>query len=482
MSNDVTEPREEYSLMLPSVTMNRLAVAGQRAVRTAGVRCLKPLASMMSCTETDENGYQQIRYYGSMTAEGQAKYDKYLSNAYFYGATGRTVTGLSGLVSSKKPVKEIPSSISYMEDNVNGKGQTLRDFSDDCVNEGFTAVWSGVLVARPTTPEGASKADEEALNLRPKLLHYKFESIINWDYEVINNVEKLSLLVLKEATTKRKGFKVETECQYRVLELIEGIYHQSLYDDSGKILEESMPVIFNGERSNEIPFYWIIPETETKGVIDDLADANYEHYNIYADYGSKLHYSSFIIYYETGVTGGGSNNMVIGNAVKWNGGDDASFGVLQPDGNADSHRIALQDTEQRMAALGAEMLKPRVSGAESAEAKSLDQVAQNSTTANVAITVSDAITKALNFSSRIMGGSEDAVYMLNTDYNPTGMTGQDLTALVSAWQGSAISYETFYENLQRGEIANTDRTAEDEQKLISDADMGLSNESGGDSE
>ena len=63
--------------------------------------------------------------------------------------------------------------------------------------------------------------------------------------------------------------------------------------------------------------------------------------------------------------------MVIGNAVKWNGGDDASFGVLQPDGNADSHRIALQDTEQRMAALGAEMLKPRVSGAESAEAKSL---------------------------------------------------------------------------------------------------------------
>ena len=81
-----------------------------------------------------------------------------------------------------------------------------------------------------------------------------------------------------------------------------------------------------------------------------------------------------------------------------------------------------------------------------------------------------------------MGGSEDAAYMLNTDYNPTGMTGQDLTALVSAWQGSAISYETFYENLQRGEIANTDRTAEDEQKLISDADMGLGNESGGDSE
>ena len=112
--------------------------------------------------------------------------------------------------------------------------------------------------------------------------------------------------------------------------------------------------------------------------------------------------------------------MIIGNGVKWNGSADGSFGILQPDGNADSHRLALQDTELRMAALGAEMLKPRTSGAESAEAKSLDQVAQNSTTANVAITVSDAITKALNFSSKIMGGSEDAVYRLNTDYSSLG--------------------------------------------------------------
>lgn len=472
MSTDVTEPREEYVKMLPSVTKNRLAVAGQRAVRAAGVKCLAPLASMLCSTTYDNDGIGKVSYSATMSTEGQAKYQKYLNNAYFYGASGRTVTGLGGLISAKKPLKEIPSSISYMDDNVNGKGQTLRDFSDDAVSEGFTSVWSGVLVARPTTPEGSSKADEERLNLRPKLLHYKFESIINWDYEVINNVEKLSLLVLKESTTKRDGFKVETEFQYRVLELIDGVYHQSLYNDSGNETEESMPVIFNGQQSDEIPFYWIIAETETKAVIDDLVDANYEHYNIYADYGSKLHYSSFIIYTEN-TNSQQNNNMVVGNGVKWNGSEDGSFGILQPDGNADSHRLALQDTEQRMAALGAEMLKPRVSGAESAEAKSLDQVAQNSTTANVAITVSEAITKALNFSSKIMGGSEDAQYILNTDYNPTGMSGQDLTALVGAWQGRAISYDTLYETLQKGEIANPERTVDEEKALISKAGTGM---------
>jgi hypothetical protein len=474
MSNDVTQPREEYVKLLPSMEKNRLAVAGQRAVRAAGTKCLEPLASMLCETNYDDvNGRTSISYHSSMTTEGRAKYNKYLANAYFFGGTGITVSGYTGLISSKKPVKEIPSSVEYMINNVNGKGQSLRDFSDEAVNEAFTTVRSGILVARPSTPLGASEADVESGNLRPKLLHYKFESVINWDYETINNEEKLSLLVLVEAVTERKGFKVECKKQYRVLELIDGIYHQSLYNDAGEEVEPSTPVIVNGSTSDTIPFYWIVAETETKAVIDDLVDANYEHYNIYADYGSKLHYSSFIIYYETGVSNGASDNMVIGNAVKWNGGAESSFGVLQPDGNADSHRIALQDTEQRMAALGAEMLKPRTSGAESAEAKSLDKVAQNSTTANVAITVSDAITKALNFASRWMGGSEDAIYLLNTDYNPHGLSGQDLTALIAAWQSQAISYETFYENLQKGEIANPDRRVDEEQALISNAGAGL---------
>ncbi len=472
MSNDVTTPREEYDLLLPSMRKNRLAVAGQRAVRAAGTLCLEPLASMLCQTEfNQETGTNFISFHNQLTIEGRAKYNKYLSNAYFFGATGITVAGYSGLISSKKPVKEIPASISYFEDNVNGKGQTLRDFTGDVVIEAFTTVRSGILVARPTTPEGSSKKDEEDQNLRPKLLHYKFESIINWDYEVINNEEKLSLLVLVEPTTERKDFKVEAKKQYRVLELIDKVYNQSLYDDAGKELIPSAPVVFNGKTSDIIPFYWIVAETETKSPIDDLVDANYEHYNIYADYGSKLHYSSFIIYYETGVTGN-SNNMIIGNGVKWNGNSEARFGVLQPDGNADSHRLALQDTEKRMAALGSDMLKPRSSGAESAEAKSLDKVAQNSTTANVAITVGDAITRAMNFASKTMGGVENAVYELNTDYNPKGLSGQDLTALVAALLGKSISFATFYENLQRGEIANPERTVDEEKGLIAN-DTGI---------
>ena len=467
MSTDVSEQREEYTELLPYQLANRAAVQGQRAIRKGGTKFLMPLASMMCSTSYNADGIARIDYSTTLTAEGKAKYDKYLHNAYFYGASGRTVTGLSGLIFAKPPVSELPNQIDYFKENVDGKGKSLNDFASELVNDAFQSVWSGVLVARPSTPEGASELEVEQSNLRPKLLHYKFESIINWDYTIINNKEVLSLLVLVESTTKRNGFKVESEKQYRVLELIGGIYHQSLYNKDKNVIEDAAPVIINGKNATEIPFFWLQADEGTKAVIDDLVDCNFQHYNIYADYGSKLHYSSFIIYYETGVNSGESQNMVVGNGVKWNGGSESSFGVLQPDGNADSHRIALQDTEQRMAALGAEMLKPRVSGAESGEAKALDQVAQNSTTANVANTVSEVLTRACNFASMWMNGAEDTVYSLNTDYNPTGMNPQLLTALMAAVQSeNTISGQTLYELMQKGEVASTERTYEEEQALI----------------
>jgi hypothetical protein len=418
------------------------------------------------------DGQQQYNQETTLTGEGLAAYTKYLALASFYGATGRTVDGLVGLIFSKNPIQELPSSVDYLKDNADSKGNTLRDLSKKAATEAFISPRSGILVARPSTPEGSSNKDVETNNLVPKLLHYRFEDIINWDYDVINNVEKLSLIVLREEVTKRTGFKIEVEYQYRVLELVEGVYNQALYNKDGQIVNELMPVTINGNKSNEIPFYFIEVGAEKKAVINDLVDMNFHHYQVSADYNSKNHFSSFVIWYETGAQS--AQNILMGNGVKWsNNQTDATFGILQPDGNADALRISLQDDEQRMAALGAEALKPRQSGAESAEAKSLDQVAQNSTTADVAITVSEVITKAINFASRWMGGSEDAIYKLNTDYNPTGMSAQDQLAVFAQYQGGGISYQTYYERIQKGEVAGSERTADEERALIARDGTGM---------
>lgn len=471
---EVKEPRQEYIDALDGVTRNRAAIAGSRAVKAGGVLFLAPLASMCCNTIYDTNGDTRIHYTNSLTVEGQAAFNKYLENAYFYSATQRTVDGLIGLIFSKDAVDEIPPLVDYLRMNADGKGAPLRDVAKAGCKEAMASDWSGYLVARPTTPSGASQADVEARNLRPKLLHYKFESIINWDYDVVNNVDKLSFLVLKENITVRKGFKVDSVCQYRVLELIDGIYNQSVYDKDCKLITPIAPVIINGSTSDEIPFFWVEEPCRSSAPINGLVDANFQYYNLYADYGSKLHYSSFVIYTETGAQPNANNMM--GNGVKWNNpSPEATFGVLQPDGNSDGHRIALQDMIEVMASLGAEQLKPRTSGAESAEAKSLDKVAQNATTADIAITVGDALTRAINFASKWMGGSEDAIYELNTDYNPTGMDANKLNALFALYLGKGITYEEFYGNLQRGEIVISDVTAEESLAAIGLADAGMDN-------
>ena len=151
----------------------------------------------------------------------------------------------------------------------------------------------------------------------------------------------------------------------------------------------------------------------------------------------------------------------MGNGVKWtNRNPDAKFAVLQPDGNSDGHRLALQDISETMASQGAEQLRPRASGAESAEAKSLDKVAQNSTTSDIATTVSEAITKASDFASKWMGGNGGVIYSLNTDYNPTGLNPQLLATVFAIYQAGNMPADDFFTFLQRGELINSAKTIE----------------------
>ena len=452
----------EYDRLLPDVTRNRDAVAGERRIKDKTTQYLPPLSSMLYGCDDDGN----TTYTGGLTGEGLSSYRKYLSLAYFYGATGRTVDGLSGLIFTKPPMAEIPEVVDYMGHNANGMGDSLRKLAEAAAIEAFISPQSGILTDYPSAEERVTVAEAERSNLRPKIIHYKFDDIINWYWQVIDNEMRLSLVVLQESVVQRDGFAVGEAIQYRVLELIEGEYHQSVYNEDEELQSGPTKIMVNGDPSPIIPFFFINVGAESKSIINDLVDANLNHYRFFADYAAKEHASAFPVFTETGASDE-SDNIMIGPGAKWeNRNDAAQFGVLQSSSDGGSMRNYLLDMEARMAALGAEMLKPRISGAESAEAKSLDQVAQNSTVGSVALNVSDAISKALAFAAIWAGTDEEASYRLNTDYNPSGLKGQELTAIVSAWQSGAISYDTLYKNLQHGEVASAEHDSEKELENI----------------
>lgn len=470
----VTTERKEYTELLPEVKKNRDCTNGQRAVKEETTRYLKPLQSMLC--KTTGGGYK-------MTADGLDSYTNYLSLALFFNASGRTVDGYSGLIFRKDPVIELPSQIDYLIDNIASNNETLISQLQKSVREAMITPRSALLVDYPDVQGEISRADAEALNLRPRILHFPFESIINWYFETINNEYQLSFVVLRERTTTRaKGtYEVIEKDAFRVLEMIEGVYHHSLWDESGTMVTEPTPVFINGSPANKIPLFLIEAVDGCRSLIDDLVDVNLNHYNMFASYANKEHTSGFPIFWETGASNYDENgnsvdsNNQIGPGTKWTSeSTEANFGVLETSGDGGSLRQYLEDRKQEMAALGAEMLQQRTTQAESGESKKLDKVAQNATVADVANTVSRAYKQAFEFAAMWVGAdNNDIEIQLNTDYIPQDLNPQTLTALMVALQNGDISYDTFWRNMQKGELADPAVSAEEERARIDENGLGL---------
>lgn len=62
--------------------------------------------------------------------------------------------------------------------------------------------------------------------------------------------------------------------------------------------------------------------------------------------------------------------------------------------------------------------------------------------------------------------NEQVVMELNTDFSMKGMTAQELTAVVKAWQSGAISRDSMLHLFRKGEILAEGRTTEEEENLI----------------
>jgi hypothetical protein len=110
---------------------------------------------------------------------------------------------------------------------------------------------------------------------------------------------------------------------------------------------------------------------------------------------------------------------------------------------------------------------------ETADAIELRQSSENSVLMTLALSVSDSVSQVLRWvywwnstekSPETI--SEDLVLLqLNTDFSVKGLSSQEITAIVAAWQAGAISQETMFDLFRRGEVLPVGRTDEEEKRL-----------------
>lgn len=416
------------------------------------------------------------------------EYSSYISRTPFYNATWRTIVGLQGMLFRKPPVVELPPVVEPMAENITLDGTPLHIFALELAEECLKIGRVGVFVDYPhVDTETATLADAKSKNLRPMLKMYYAESIINWKTKTINNATVLSMVVLKEEIeVPVDEFESSEKDQYRVLDLVpvDGKYVyrvrviQIERDENGKevevVISEAYPVI-EGAHLDFIPFQFIGVDDVNWEVDEppliDLVDMNLSHYRVSADYEHGCHFTGLPTPVITGYQPDTNKNerFNIGSATAWvfpRPEAKAFYLEFTGEGLAALERN-LEKKEKQMAILGARMLETQNAHVESADTASIHRAGEQSMLASVGKSISIGVTIMLKTFCKFAGGDPSKVkFELNRDFFPIPMDSLTVTSLVAAWQNSAISYETLYENLQKGEIVPLDRSAEQERGLI----------------
>jgi hypothetical protein len=308
-------------------------------------------------------------------------------------------------------------------------------------------------------------AQVQSLNLRPYIKLYTTENIINWDTELINNQNELSLLVLQEVyNVNINMFEREDKVRYRVYSIEENIVICRIFESNSdqskgnfSIVSESIPVM-NGKPLNSIPFIPITAEDLTiepsNPPLLDLANINLNHWGISCEYRNILHYLGSPVLTITGYQGQRGEEISIGAKSVIRLPDPTAkvyYTALSADGLS-GVKDAMTEQKNAMLALGARLLAPESSSQISENTMQMKTAGQRATIIQIADTVSRGIEKALNIIAKWQGDNTLQVFKLNTDYNLAEMNPQLMTAMFTGNQIGLVPLEDIYDNLKKGEM------------------------------
>lgn len=432
----VSTPHPFYEQNKDDWQVCRHAFSGQKAVKLKGVEYLpKPSG------------------FNAMKDGGVDAYDAYKKRAQFPEIFAPTVRGIVGTIHAAEWSIELPSALEFMRERATSDGLTLDALARRITSEILTMGRYGLLA---DAPENGGE---------PYISTYRAETIINWD-------DDFSLFVLDESDYNRNGFIWQYLNKWRVLEMVEGRYIQRLYgndDPSGS--EEIQPSARGGAQLTEIPFTVVgskdlTPEVEEPPLIG-VARAALAYYRLDADYRHQLYNSGqetlFIFNGEAPeYVGAGVVHTIHSSEVP----ADAKY--VGPSGKTiEAHREARMDELHRAADAGAKLFAEDGGANESGEARRLRYSSETANIKTIAHSSAAGLRSALRHAALIAGANPDDVEVTPPQkmLEPI-MSGQEALQLVQAWQAGGFSYETLYENLQRGQIASMDRDAAQESQML----------------
>lgn len=399
-------------------------------------------------------------------------YKAYLGRAQFFNATGRTLDGLLGLAFRKEAEIKVPEEFTYLLKNVDGKGTPLNVYLTNVFKEMIITNWGCVLVDMPKNEKVLSQKEFEQLNMSAYLTFYKAEQIRDWGWEVVDRKIRLKYVILEESVNEKKSTYVSYPVtQYRVCELDkEGFYRQKIFNQNHELTSIVYPQKKDG-KFTEIPFYFVTKKAPEKPILSDMANVNLAHFRKSADIENGAHWTGVPTPYVSGAT---EETEIIngeevakplhlgGSRVYFLSDPSARMRYLEFSGQGcNLLRNMMVDDEERMSILGTRIISSEKKGVEAAETAKIHRAGENSILASIAIQLGDSFKDILKLYIEWSSGKEinenDIILKINTDYDTTKMTAQEMIAIVTAWQGGGIARKDLFDAFKNGEVLNSDR-------------------------
>lgn len=379
------------------------------------------------------------------SAEMELRREQYFETAVYYPIAGYTARGLVGVAFTKQPAIKIPAGLEYVEDNVDGSGESIYQQSQAVVRSLVRKGRAGLLVDFPATDGSqASKLDIQNGSRFASIQRFEPAQILPVEMVAIGSKVKISRVRLKD-TVEENG---ESEDIIRELYLDEsGIYTSQEWrkDPQGqwyRYKEASVPLDGEGKPWDEIPFIICGSETNTRSYdkepMYDLCQINKGHFNNSAAYEDMLHFAGQAQPWSTGMTQGDldilkSEKIQIGSGQLINIADPSGkFGYAQVQTNA----IAKEGMDFKLKLMigqGAFFIEPGSAPKTATESRN-DQKVQHSILSLITSNVSEAYTKCLYWMAKFMRINETAEmeYSISQDFTTYQADAQMILAMMQA--------------------------------------------------
>lgn len=446
MPVDSTHPT--YSAFLPKWKRCLDTYDGEDAVKAAGVDYLPSLGQID-------------------TPEDEAFYQRYKTRASFLNAMKPTIKGIVGLIMLKDPTQKGVDEALWeaLDDDMTLTGVSFREWTRETITELLKAGRVAALV------------DWSEEKQRPYATFYNTTQLINWGP---------GWFVLSEEYHAPKAddpFTIECRTRYRQLSLVEGVYTVTIWQkEEGKetfsVVSQIIPT-FRKKPLNFIPLAVMSATgetTPTEPPFLDLVNVNLSHYRNGADLEHGLHYTALPTPWATGVDPKKVGSLHVGSGTAWMiANDQARVGMLEFQGTGlSSIRETMASKEKHMAYLGAMKLLETPKDAEAAQTARIHAGKDTASLQDVCLSAESFLETVLSYLSFWTNGKlAEPEVKVNREFVNVKMDPEELTALTDALIKGAISYETYFFNLQKGMVVAPDRTVEEETDALTNQNLPL---------